>query len=61
MKKGLSGYIIAFVITLILAAIGITIVWIFLKNTTEGATNFGQEIFQKICSSSKLIKTLMGC
>ncbi|MCX8178786.1 MAG: hypothetical protein N3D75_03085 [Candidatus Aenigmarchaeota archaeon] len=61
MKKGLNGYIIAFVITLILAAIGITLVWVFLKNTTEGASLFSQEVFQKICSSSKIIKTLMGC
>jgi flagellar basal body-associated protein FliL len=59
--KGLSGYILALLITLILAAIGLVIFWIFLKNTTAGAKTFSEQVMQSLCNSLGILKNLIGC
>ncbi|MBU5688651.1 MAG: hypothetical protein KQA41_00270 [Candidatus Aenigmarchaeota archaeon] len=61
MKKGLSGFILAILITLIVALIASVIFWIFLRNTTEGAKTFSEQIYTQICESLGILKGLMGC
>lgn len=58
--KGLSSYILALVITLILASIGLVLFWIFLRNTTEGAKSFSDEIIESLCNSIAILK-IIGC
>jgi len=59
--KGLSGYILALVIALILAALGLVIFWVFLKNATAGAQSFSEQVIQTLCNSIGIAKYLMGC
>ncbi|MBU5690166.1 MAG: hypothetical protein QXM68_03555 [Candidatus Aenigmatarchaeota archaeon] len=59
--KGISGYIIAFVITIILASLGIVLIWVFLKNTASNATIFSKETVDSICRSLGVISSLLGC
>lgn len=59
--KGLSGYVLAIVITLILAALGLVIFWLFLRNTTEGAKTFSEQIIDSLCNSIGTLKYLLGC
>jgi len=59
--KGLSDYILALVIALILAALGLVIFWVFLKNTTEGAKPFVDQAIESICNSLGIVKSLIGC
>jgi type II secretory pathway component PulJ len=59
--KGLSGYILALVIALILAALGLVIFWVFLKNTATGAQSFSEQVIQTLCNSLGFAKHLIGC
>jgi len=59
--KGLSGYILALVITLVLAALGLVIFWVFLKNTAEGAKTFSEQLMDSLCDSLGIVKGLIGC
>ncbi|MEM5776893.1 MAG: hypothetical protein QXJ06_00400 [Candidatus Aenigmatarchaeota archaeon] len=59
--KGLSGYIISLVITLVLAAIGLVIFWLFLKNVSSGAKDFADKLLDNLCQSIGVLKYLIGC
>lgn len=59
--KGLSGYILALVITLVLAALGLVIFWVFLRNVNEGAKTFSEQVIQSLCNSLGIAKHLIGC
>ncbi len=51
MRKGVSGYVITIVITLVLAVIGLTLLWIFLQNTVKGGESFANDVTRGICQS----------
>jgi len=59
--KGMSSYVITLVIVLVVAAIGLVLFWLFIKNTTEGAKTFSENVIDSICNSIGIAKHLLGC
>lgn len=57
MKKGISGHVLVIVISLIVAMIGLVLLWIFLQNTAKGGEVFASDIARSIC---ELLKSRLG-
>ncbi len=65
MKKGISGHTLVIVISLIVAMLGLVLLWIFLNNATEGGKKFVDEVGCKLCESMQgtlgVIGVFMDC
>lgn len=59
--KGLSEYVLTIVISLIVAMIGLALLWVFLQNAAKGGQTFASDIIKEICNKIGLLKYIVGC
>ncbi|MCD6226616.1 MAG: hypothetical protein J7J93_02380 [Candidatus Aenigmarchaeota archaeon] len=48
MKKGISGHTLVIIISLIVAIIGLTLLWIFLSQTEKEGESFAAKLIESI-------------
>lgn len=55
--KGVSGHVLVIIISLIVAMIGLVLLWIFLQNAAKGGEGFASDVAKSIC---ELLKNKLG-
>ncbi len=60
MRKGIQGHIMTIVVSLIVAMLGLVLLWIFFSNASESGAKFAKDVSCGICKSVQSAAGIAG-